>query len=465
MRTGESLWEASSPTSFLMTKAKTRIETWNTRTLYENGKSAKVASEMRRYNIKVLGLYETRWNGSGQTRLSSGETIVYSGHEDVDHDHTQGVTLILASEATRAMMAWEPVSARLMSARFNSKGRKITIIQCYTKVGDDNTDRELIMGRHGVGTCNENGELFIDCCSFNDLVIGGTIYPHRKIHKTTWTPPNGKTDNQIDHFTIDRKWRRSLLDVRARRGADAASDHQLLVATLKTKLISSCDSSGRPHHKFNIQFLKDGKKKEEFNCEVRNSFEALTDLVEETIENHWAELQKTWKTACTKVLGKRQREQKEWMSKETWEKIERRRKLKQKINRCQDQQVKGDLRAEYWETNRELKRIARHDKRQCIQGLTEEAEAAASQNNMKRLYEITRALSRKSFNLRKPVKDKQGRTITSDVEQRAQWVEHFEEILNRPPPPAPPDIPPAEEPYMSKPTHQPRQKSSKPSSP
>ncbi|WP_353806162.1 hypothetical protein, partial [Acinetobacter baumannii] len=27
--------------------------------------------------------------------------------------------------------AWEPVSSRLISARFNSKGRKITIIKCY----------------------------------------------------------------------------------------------------------------------------------------------------------------------------------------------------------------------------------------------------------------------------------------------------------------------------------------------
>nr|KAG5701747.1 hypothetical protein BaRGS_004349 [Batillaria attramentaria] len=252
-RTGESLREASSPTSLLTTKTKTRIGTWNIRTLYESGKSAQVASEMRRYNIKVLGLCETRWNGSGQIRLSSCETIIYSGHGDTEHDHTQGVALLLAPEAARTLLAWEPVSARLLSARLNSKGRKITIIQCYAptnaaneeekeefysslqsvfdrtprrdmkivmgdlnaKVGDNNTDRELVMGRHGVGTCNENGELFTDFCSFNNLVIGGTIYPHKKIHKTTWTSPDGKTDNQIDHFTIDRKWRRSLLDVRA----------------------------------------------------------------------------------------------------------------------------------------------------------------------------------------------------------------------------------------------------------
>jgi hypothetical protein len=96
-------------------------------------------------------------------------------------------------------------------------------------------------------------------------------------------------------------------------------------------------------------------------------------------------------------LGKREREQKEWMTQETWEKIERRRELKQKINRCQDQQEKTDLRAQYWEANREVKRDARNDKREFVHGLTEEAETAVNQNNMKRLYEITRALSGKKL--------------------------------------------------------------------
>jgi len=442
-----------------------------------------VAGEMRRYNIKVLGLCETRWNGSGQTRLTSGETIIYSGHEDLDHDHTQGVALLMTPEATKALMAWEPVSPRLMSARFNSKGRKTTIIQCYAptnaaeeeekeefysslqallgraprrdlkivmgdlnaKVGDDNKDKELFMGKHGVGVCNENGELFTDFCAFNDLVIGGTIFPHKKIHKTTWTSPDGKTDNQIDHITVARKWRRSLLDVRARRGADVASDHQLLVATFKTKLKSFNDQSGRPHHKFNAQYLKDKERRETFNCEIKNKFEALAGLVEESVEDHWTVLQQTWKTTCTEVLGKKEREHKEWLTPETWAKIEGRRELKQKINQCQDQQEKEELRAQYWEANRQVKKGAREDKRRFIHDMTEEAETAARQGNMKRLYEITRTMSGKNFNPSKPVKDKDGTVITGDAGQRARWAEHFEDILNRPPPPTIPDIPPATE--------------------
>ncbi|VDP30451.1 unnamed protein product [Schistosoma margrebowiei] len=67
------------------------------------------------------------------------------------------------------------------------------------KVGTDNTGYEDIMGRHGLGERNENGERFADLCAFNKLVIGGTIFPHKRIHKIKWTSPDHTTQNQIDH--------------------------------------------------------------------------------------------------------------------------------------------------------------------------------------------------------------------------------------------------------------------------
>ncbi|PVD34670.1 hypothetical protein C0Q70_05947 [Pomacea canaliculata] len=54
---------------------------------------------------------------------------------------------------------------------------------------------------------------------------------------------------------------------------------------------------------------------------------------------------------------------------------------------------KEGLSAKYWEANRQVKRSAREDKRRFTHKLTEEAETAATQGNMKRLYEITRILS------------------------------------------------------------------------
>ena len=63
---------------------------------------------------------------------------------------------------------------------------------------------------------------------------------------------------------------------------------------------------------------------------------------------------------------------------------------------------------------------------------------------MKELYDITRTLARRRRNPSKPVKDKEGRTINKEVEQRSRWEEHFKEILNRDPPAERPDIPIAE---------------------
>ena len=70
---------------------------------------------------------------------------------------------------------------------------------------------------------NENGERLTNFCFINNIIIGGTLFPHKQIHKLTWESPNGRDINQIDHIMINKKSRGSLQDVRFRRGADVGS--------------------------------------------------------------------------------------------------------------------------------------------------------------------------------------------------------------------------------------------------
>ena len=81
------------------------------------------------------------------------------------------------------------------------------------KIGDDNQGVKHVTGRNGLGNRNENGEIFIDLCANYEMIIGGSLFPHKDIHKATWVAPNHRTSNQIDHIAISKKWRRSLFDV------------------------------------------------------------------------------------------------------------------------------------------------------------------------------------------------------------------------------------------------------------
>jgi len=62
------------------------------------------------------------------------------------------------------------------------------------------------------------------------------MFPHRNIHKYTWTSTDGKTHNQTDHILIDRRWHMSVLDERSCRGVDYDTDHHLVIAKVRERL-------------------------------------------------------------------------------------------------------------------------------------------------------------------------------------------------------------------------------------
>jgi hypothetical protein len=66
-----------------------------------------------------------------------------------------------------------------------------------------------------------------------NLIVKSTIFPHRDIHKHTWTSPDGVIHNQIDHVLLDKRQHSNILDIQSLRGADCDTDHYLVVAKLR----------------------------------------------------------------------------------------------------------------------------------------------------------------------------------------------------------------------------------------
>ena len=121
-------------------KIKISIGTWNVRTMNEASKLAQVIREMKRYKPDILGVSECRWTWSGRQVTRDGSTILYSGHEGI---HIRGVALVISKQKANTLLEWEPISDRIMKARFNSKHCKLTIILCYASTNEsDKEDKE-----------------------------------------------------------------------------------------------------------------------------------------------------------------------------------------------------------------------------------------------------------------------------------------------------------------------------------
>jgi hypothetical protein len=92
------------------------------------------------------------------------------------------------------------------------------------------------------------------------------MFPHRNIHKFTWTSPDGKAVNQIDHILIDRRRHSSVLSFRA---ADCDTDHYLVVANVRERLAVSKQTTYKFHMEmFNFWELNEIGGKEEYRVEI-----------------------------------------------------------------------------------------------------------------------------------------------------------------------------------------------------
>ena len=246
---------------------------------------------MKSKNMDLLALAESRWPGSGVSSVCD-STILHSGSTS---SHTHGVAVILSPHAKAAWDAagcvFQPVSERILRLRLKCHMSYMTVVAVYAptnptnstsdavgdseafydqlqsslssipssdllvilgdfnaRVGSDFSSRNSVIGPHGIGECNENGERLLDFCASNQLIITNTWFQHKLLHKATWFR-NGnrlRTGHMIDHVLVNKRFRTSVLDTRVYRSTFHESDHELVVSTLRFKSRPNVDTQG--HH-------------------------------------------------------------------------------------------------------------------------------------------------------------------------------------------------------------------------
>jgi len=82
---------------------------------------------------------------------------------------------------------------------------KILLGDFNAKVGRENIFKPTIGLESLHQDNNDNGVRLVNFATSKNLVVKSKMFPHRNIYKYTWTAPDGKIRNQIDHVLIDRR--------------------------------------------------------------------------------------------------------------------------------------------------------------------------------------------------------------------------------------------------------------------
>ncbi|KAI8427311.1 LOW QUALITY PROTEIN: hypothetical protein MSG28_001892 [Choristoneura fumiferana] len=170
-----------------------------------------------------------------------------------------------------------------MNLRFNSKARKITVIQCYapTNLASEEDKEDFYRALKLTLKKIRQQNIVID----NDLTIGGTSFIHGDHHKYTWNSPDGVMKNQIDHLAISSKWRSSLLDVRKRLVAEVR---------LKVALARAASATTKIGKRFEVNKLRDPDVGAAFGLELRNRFSGLEMDSSTSVHAEWNYILLVW---------------------------------------------------------------------------------------------------------------------------------------------------------------------------
>ena len=172
---------------------------------HQPGKLECITREDSRLKLDVIGLSEVRWKNAGRCATDE-HVMIYSGHK-TEHKHRVGV--LPSKQVAKSMMRFHALSDRILIVKIASKPLNLVIVQVYAptstsledeieKFYDDldaayklcgSQEMKIVMGdlrkeveRHGLGSRNERGDMWVDWCMTYDQVIMNTWFQHHKIH-------------------------------------------------------------------------------------------------------------------------------------------------------------------------------------------------------------------------------------------------------------------------------------------
>jgi len=126
----------------------------------------------------------------------------------------------------------EAVYEKLEQMSQNVKGKEYLIIMgdWNAVVGDQK--EENCVGEFGLGDRNDRGQRLLEFCKQLKLVVTNTCFKQENRRRYTWKAPGDTQRYQLDYIMVRQRYRNSVKNSHAYPGADADTDHNLVMMTV-----------------------------------------------------------------------------------------------------------------------------------------------------------------------------------------------------------------------------------------
>lgn len=419
----------------------------------------------------MAALSETRLPEEGNIReAGTGYTIFWRGKAP-EEPRIHGVGFAIRSQLVQQYnLAPKAISERLMTVRIPiTRDRQLTLISVYAptltttdedkaafytqldhtiqavpandklavlgdfnaRVGKDHRLWEGILGRHGIGNCNANGQLLLGLCAEHQLVVTNTIFQLPKRQKTTWRHPRSKHWHTLDYVLTRARDRGDVRITRSMPGADDCwTDHRLLISRLSLTTLRpprrTHDSV--PHRRFDCSKLRNPQLAQNYReaCERH-----LADPVgQATVEHHWTTLRDAMTRAAEETLGYTIKKKQDWFDENDATislLIEAKRQARLTL---ENQNTAANKRAHKVAVT-DCQRGIREAQNSWWQRKAAEIQSFADQHDLRSFYAATKEIFGPTRSSVGGLKDADGATTITDSEGILdRWRSHFQNLLN-----------------------------------
>ena len=428
--------------------------------------------ELARYNIDIAAISETRIEDEGSLEESDlGYTFFWKGLP-AGSRRMHGVGFAVRTRLLRGLPE-QPVgiSERLMTWRIPlEKSRFMTIFSIYAPtlvateadkdsfydclsaelsrvpsadkiivLGDFNArvgaERDLwggVLGRHGTGTCNDNGLRLLSLCSLHELCITNSLFQLRDMHKATWMHPRSKHWHLLDYVIVRQRDRRDVHITRAMRGAELSTDHRLVVS--KMALVIRPPIRRRPGvKKLCVNKLQNENTRNLYQEGLQESLgtqSAASVYSELGPDAAWERMCKLLVDTASEFLGAEARKHRDWFNENDVEIRELIRRKNEAHNRHLANPSPRNW-ENFTELRKEAQRTLRAMENEWWVRYSEEMQAFFDAGDTHNFYDSLKIAYGPLDKSIAPVRSSDGALIKDKSGILNRWAEHFCDLLNR----------------------------------